>query len=109
MRGVVFSNEFFDCLPVHVIREGKEFFLDGEKEVWQEISYEPLKDVLSRMGYEGLSQVVEVCLDCISFLKRIAENLFGGLSHCNRLRIYNTRNGQVSRGNCGRLQRPPFP
>lgn len=78
MRGVVFSNEFFDCLPVHVIKEGKELFLDGEKEVWQEVSYEPLKDVLSRMGYERLSQVVEVCLDCIDFLKIIAENLLEG-------------------------------
>ncbi len=28
LEGVVFSNEFFDCLPVHVIKEGKELFLE---------------------------------------------------------------------------------
>ena len=78
IRGVIFSNEFFDCLPVHVIREGKELFIRGKEEVWAEISDPRIKSVLRRMGYEGLKQTVEVCLDCVDFLKVISESLVDG-------------------------------
>ncbi|MCS7262264.1 MAG: SAM-dependent methyltransferase [Aquificaceae bacterium] len=78
VQGVVFSNEFFDCLPVHVLREGKELFLENGKQVWREFSTPRLGEVLRRMGYEGLSQTVELCLDCIDFLQRVAEHLLKG-------------------------------
>lgn len=78
LEGVVFSNEFFDCLPVHVIKEGKELFLKDEEEVWLELENPVIKSILKRMGYEGLSQVVEVCVDCIDFLKSISESLIKG-------------------------------
>lgn len=78
MEGVIFSNEFFDCLPVHVIKEGKELFIEGDKEVWKETSNPKIMEVIQRMGYENLQQVIEICLDCIEFLKGIGENLKKG-------------------------------
>ncbi|MCS6998877.1 MAG: SAM-dependent methyltransferase [Aquificaceae bacterium] len=78
MRGLIFSNEFFDCLPVHVVRGGKELFLESGKEVWRELSNPSIEEFLKRMGYGGLNQVVEVCLDCVDLLKGVAENLKEG-------------------------------
>ncbi|MCX8164161.1 MAG: SAM-dependent methyltransferase [Aquificaceae bacterium] len=79
LQGIVFSNEFFDCLPVHVIKGGKELFLDDALgEVWANVSDVRTMEVLKRMGYEDLFQVVEVCLDCLDFLKSVAENLLEG-------------------------------
>lgn len=78
MEGVIFSNEFFDCLPVHVVRKGKELFIEDGKEVWGEISNQRIKEVIKRMGYENLLQVVEIGLDCIDFLQRVGENLLRG-------------------------------
>ncbi|MFN4320188.1 MAG: SAM-dependent methyltransferase [Aquificaceae bacterium] len=78
MEGVVFSNEFFDCLPVHVIKEGKELFIKGGEELWLDISEERLKEVMKRMGYEGLSQVVEISEDWIVFIEKIGKSLLRG-------------------------------
>ncbi|MEN3028356.1 MAG: SAM-dependent methyltransferase [Aquificaceae bacterium] len=78
VRGLILSNEFFDCLPVHVVKEGKELFLEGGKEVWKELSNPSIEEFLRRMGYQGLTQVVEVCLDCLDFLKGVAEKLKEG-------------------------------
>ncbi len=78
MEGVIFSNEFFDCLPVHVVREGKELYVKDGSEEWAEISEPRIWHVLRRLGYEDLKQVVEVCLDCIDFLKKVSENLLKG-------------------------------
>lgn len=78
MTGVVFSNEFFDCMPVHVLKGDKELFFDDGQEVWQEISKEELLQVLQRMGYDELDYIVEVCLDCIDFLKKLSQNLLAG-------------------------------
>ncbi len=77
-EGVVFSNEFFDCMPVHVVREGKELFIENGQEVWLKLEDEGVKAMLKRMGYEGLSQVVEVCVDCAEFLRELSRNLMGG-------------------------------
>lgn len=77
-EGVVFSNEFFDCLPVHVVKEGKELFVKNGQEVWLELEDERVKEMLKRMGYEGLSQIVEVCVDCVEFLRELSKNLIGG-------------------------------
>jgi len=79
VEGVVFSNEFFDALPVHVVKEGKELYVDEEgRRVWLELRDERVKEFLKRMGYEGKKQVIEVCLDCIDFLKKISESLERG-------------------------------
>lgn len=79
VEGVIFSNEFFDALPVHVVKEGKELYVDENgNEVWLSLENERVKEFLKRMGYENLNQVVEVCLDCIDMLKRISESLVSG-------------------------------
>jgi SAM-dependent MidA family methyltransferase len=77
--GVVFSNEFFDCLPVHVVKEGKELYLsEGKEEIWAEFCDTRIGDFLERMGYMGLKQTLEVCLDCLDFLEVLSQNLKRG-------------------------------
>ncbi|MFN3263493.1 MAG: SAM-dependent methyltransferase [Aquificaceae bacterium] len=78
LEGVVFSNEFFDCLPVHVVKERRELFIRDGEEVWLELEDSRVKEVLKRMDYEGLSQVLEVCVDCVEFLKKLASYLIRG-------------------------------
>lgn len=78
LEGIVFSNEFFDCLPVHVVKGERELFVKDGEGVWLELKNPAVKDILRRMGYEGLTQVVEVCVDCVDFLKKISENLIRG-------------------------------
>ncbi|WP_461832012.1 SAM-dependent methyltransferase [Aquifex sp.] len=79
VEGIVFSNEFFDALPVHIVKEGKELYVDEKgNQVWLSLENERVKDFLKRMGYDKLNHVVEVCLDCIDMLKRISESLVGG-------------------------------
>ncbi|MFN3870996.1 MAG: SAM-dependent methyltransferase [Aquificaceae bacterium] len=78
MEGVIFSNEFFDCLPVHVIRNGKELFINDGEELWLDISKEELREVIKRMGYENLPQIVEISMDWLAFLKKIGESLLKG-------------------------------
>ncbi|MFN3598802.1 MAG: SAM-dependent methyltransferase [Aquificaceae bacterium] len=78
MEGVVFSNEFFDCLPVHVIKAAKELFIDRGEELWLDISKEELRRVIKRMGYEILSQVIEISIEGIAFLGKIGRNLLKG-------------------------------
>lgn len=79
MEGVVLSNEFFDTLPVHVVKGERELYVseDGE-EVWLSLEDESIKDFLRRMGYDSLDQKIEVCLDCVDMLRRIAEALVRG-------------------------------
>ncbi len=77
-EGVVFSNEFFDCLPVHVLKEGRELFVEDGREVWLEVKEQRLKDVIRRMGYEKIPHVLELCIDCIEFLREISKNLVRG-------------------------------
>ncbi len=79
MEGVVLSNEFYDALPVHVVKEGKELYINDEgEEVWLSLENERIKEFLKRMGYEDLNQRVEVCLDCIDMLERVANALLKG-------------------------------
>ncbi len=78
VEGVVFSNEFFDCLPVHLVKEGKELFVKDGEGVWLELKDQSVKEVIRRMGYEELSQVVEVCVDCVEFLRELSKNLVRG-------------------------------
>ncbi|ADC89228.1 protein of unknown function DUF185 [Thermocrinis albus DSM 14484] len=76
-EAVVISNEFFDCLPVHVVKEGKELYLKDKEKVWLPCD-ERVKQFLRRMGYENIKTVVEVCLECIDLLKRIADSMKRG-------------------------------
>ncbi len=79
IEGVVLSNEFFDALPVHVVKEGKELYInESGEEVWLDVRNERIKEFLRRLGYEDLSQRIEVCLDCIDMLRRIANSLLRG-------------------------------
>ncbi|RLJ69857.1 SAM-dependent MidA family methyltransferase [Hydrogenivirga caldilitoris] len=79
MEGVILSNEFFDTLPVHVVKEDKELYLsEGGEEVWLSLDDERVRGFIRKMGYEGLKQRVEVCLDCIEILRRIAHSLVRG-------------------------------
>jgi SAM-dependent MidA family methyltransferase len=79
LEGVVLSNEFFDTLPVHVVKNGRELYVsDSGEEVWLELRNPKVGEFLRRMGYEGLDQRVEVCLDCVDLLRRIAESLVRG-------------------------------
>jgi SAM-dependent MidA family methyltransferase len=79
VRGVVLSNEFFDALPVHVIKEGKELFLSEDgREVWVDIDNPRIEEFLEVMGYRNLRIRLEVCLDCIDMLRRISESLEEG-------------------------------
>lgn len=74
---VVLSNEFFDCLPVHVIKGRKELYVDDGKAVWEDISDERILSFLDRMGYSALDQIIEVCLDCIDLLRRLSNIVRG--------------------------------
>lgn len=73
--GVIFSNEFFDCLPVHVIRGGRELYVDGQNFLWKDVSDERILSFMKRMGYTHLEQVVEVCLECVDFLQEVSKHL----------------------------------
>jgi len=79
MEGIVISNEFFDALPVHIVKGGAELYINEEgEEVWLSLDNQELRDFIERMGYSGLNQVIEVPLDAIVFLRRISEALKGG-------------------------------
>jgi len=77
LEGIVLSNEFFDSLPVHVVREGKELFVEGDRLLWLELENPRIREFLSKMGYEDLRQVVEVPLDGLDFLKNLAGRIRG--------------------------------
>ncbi len=79
MEGVVLSNEFFDTLPVHVVKEGKELYIsDSGDEVWLSLGNPRIEEFLNRMDYSGVGHRIEVCLDCIDMLRRIASSLVAG-------------------------------
>ncbi len=75
IEGVIFSNEFFDCLPVHVVKDGKELYVDGS---WGPISDERINLFLEHMNYKDKNHVIEICLDCLDFLKAISQHLLKG-------------------------------
>lgn len=88
IRGVIFSNEFFDALPFHVVvktKSGlKEVYVDYEKnmgfvEVLGELSTPELENYFRRLGIEldeGFR--AEVCLDAVDYLRKFSEILDKG-------------------------------
>ncbi|MBZ5591567.1 MAG: SAM-dependent methyltransferase [Acidobacteriia bacterium] len=87
IRGVVFSNEFFDALPVHVaiMREGaaRELRVGIAKEgfTWVEAGPPPEEVECYRKKYLGAlsdGQIFEVCLEALTWLDHIAAQLETG-------------------------------
>ena len=85
--GVVWSNEFFDALPVHVVRfaggrwRERLVGLHAERFVWveDELSSPLLADYLGRFGPRPApDQVVEVNLEALQWLDQIAARLERG-------------------------------
>ncbi len=85
--GVVFANEFFDALPVHVVRWSRGRFhqmlvgFDGQRFVWIDGSGVP--DVVAAYleGYDGPREegmTLEVNLDALAWIDTIAERLERG-------------------------------
>ncbi len=77
IEGVVIANEFFDCLPVHVIKDGKELYIENGEEVWKEIKDERIYEFIRKLGYEKFEGVLEVCLDCIEFIEKLSRKVKG--------------------------------
>ena len=77
--GCIFSNEFFDALPVHrIVRRGvglKEIYVDAEFKEIERPLQAPLQDCLAFME-EG--QTADVSLDARSWVRRIAASLKSG-------------------------------
>jgi len=87
IRGVVFSNEFFDALPVHVaiMREGaaREMRVGFANERFTWVEAGPVAEEVEcyRKKYLGLlsdGQVFEVSLEALRWLERIAARLEAG-------------------------------
>ena len=79
VEGVVLSNEFFDCLPVHVVKGGKELFVDEDsREVWIDLRNERVRGIIERLGYSNLDQIVEICVDCVDMLEEISKKIIKG-------------------------------
>lgn len=85
--GVVFSNEFFDALPVHVARFSDAGWtetvvgLEGEKLVWMDrgLSSPALESYLqSFVPSPAPGQIAEVNLHALEWLDRIAQSLERG-------------------------------
>jgi len=76
--GLVLSNEFFDCFPVRLIKDGKELYLEDGKEVWLPVEDERVKKYINRLNLKDSSVVYEVCLDCVEFLQKLSKNLKEG-------------------------------
>ena len=78
-EGIAVSNEFFDALPVHVVRDGAELYVgDNGEEVWLGLNNGKILDFLERMGYTSLDQRVEVPLDGLKFLRDLADSIRAG-------------------------------
>jgi SAM-dependent MidA family methyltransferase len=87
IRGVVFSNEFFDALPVHaaVMRDGaaRELRVTFEREAftWVEVGPPPEEVECYRKKYLGTlsdGQIFEVNLQALTSLDRVAAQLEDG-------------------------------
>jgi SAM-dependent MidA family methyltransferase len=79
LQGCIFSNEFFDALPVHrVVRRGdglKEIYVD---EKFKEIEKEPTPDLMAPLELIREGQVVDLNMDARMWIRRIAESLESG-------------------------------
>lgn len=81
--GVVFSNEFFDALPVDVVRDGRQQWvgLSDGRLAWVEGPACPreLADYLDRFAPSlAAGQTVEAGLEALRWMERIAESLERG-------------------------------
>ena len=88
IRGVIFSNEFFDALPFHIVVKTesglKEVYVDysqdkGFVEVLGELSTPELETYFKRLGVEleeGFR--AEVCLDAVRYIRKFSEILEKG-------------------------------
>jgi SAM-dependent MidA family methyltransferase len=76
--GLVLSNEFFDCLPVRIVKGGKELYLEDGKEVWLPLEDLEVKEYMERLGMKEEDVAYEVCLDCVRFLGEFARKLREG-------------------------------
>jgi|Deesub1362B_J571_1020462.scaffolds.fasta_scaffold00514_9 SAM-dependent MidA family methyltransferase len=88
VRGVIFSNEFFDALPFHLVVKLKSSFREvyvdysenrGFVEVLGELSTNELENYFRRLGVEldeGFR--AEVCLDAVKYLRKFSEILDKG-------------------------------
>ncbi|MEN3034610.1 MAG: SAM-dependent methyltransferase [Aquificaceae bacterium] len=74
-EGIFIANEFFDALPVHVIRSGSEVYVTKDGYKYLPISKEVL-DYLHNMGYN--LQDAELCLACMEFLVSLANSQKSG-------------------------------
>ncbi len=75
--GVIFSNEFFDSLPVHVARQScgqlRELYVEAGKWLEGELSDEHLRAVWERAGAPlAEDQRVEISLDAIRIFQSLA-------------------------------------
>ena len=88
IRGVVFSNEFFDALPVHVAvmrqgaaRELRVGLADDDAFTWTEVGAVPEEVECYRKKYLGTlsdGQIFEVNLEALAWLDRIRTALEAG-------------------------------
>ncbi|MDQ0218321.1 class I SAM-dependent methyltransferase [Peribacillus cavernae] len=87
MRGIIFSNELFDALPVHVIEEKQGMLFEvmiTEKEGKLAEVFEPLEnlEILRFLQQQNISlnegQRFEVPLEMVSYLESIAGHLQEG-------------------------------
>jgi SAM-dependent MidA family methyltransferase len=76
--GLVLSSEFFDCLPVRIVKGGKELYLEDGKEVWLPLEDLEVKEYMERLGMKEEDVAYEVCLDCVKFLEELARKLKEG-------------------------------
>jgi len=79
LEGVILSNEFFDALPVHVVANGKELYLnDRGEEIWLPLEDGEITRFMERMGYRDSGCRIEVPLDALRMLRGIGASLRKG-------------------------------
>jgi len=78
LSGLILSNEFFDCLPVRIVKDGKELYLEGNQEVWLPLEDERVKRYMERLGMNTKGVAYEICLDCVDFLEELSRKLIKG-------------------------------
>jgi SAM-dependent MidA family methyltransferase len=76
--GLVLSNEFFDCLPVRIVKGRKELYLEDGKEIWLPLEDLEVKEYMERLGMKEEDVAYEVCLDCVRFLEELVGKLSEG-------------------------------
>lgn len=85
-QGVVFSNEFFDALPVHAVTVGpesvRELYVSWQSDRFAWVDGAPASEEIERYVRNwlpaGFSGIAEVNLDALRWLDRIAASLVAG-------------------------------